>query len=48
VAIVYFDCLESDLTSINIGVIRAHIVLDQKPVLVQVYDYYDTGKFTNF
>ncbi len=44
-AVIYFDNLGSNMTSIKIGIIRAHIVLDQKPVLVQVYDYYDTGKF---
>ncbi len=42
---IYLENLESNGISIKIGIIRAHIVLDQKPVLVQVYDYYDTGKF---
>ncbi len=45
VAMIYLENLESNGICIKIGVIRAHIVLDQKPVLIHVYDYYDTCKF---
>ncbi len=37
VAVIYFDNLGTTTTSIKIGVIQAHIVMDRKPLLVHVY-----------
>lgn len=42
-AILYFDHLTSDAISLKIDGFREHIVEEQKPASIVIYDYYDNG-----
>lgn len=44
VAIFYFDHLTSDTISLKIDGFREHIVEEQKPASIVIYDYYDNGE----
>lgn len=44
VAVLYFDHLSSEVVSFKIDGFREHIVDEQKPASVVIYDYYDNGK----
>lgn len=44
VAVIYFDHLSKDPVSLKINGFRNHLVTEQKPVPIVVYDYYDNGK----
>lgn len=47
--VVYFDNLEATkIVCPIIDAFRAHKVIQQKPVSISVYDYYDSGKFAKF
>lgn len=41
VAIIYFDHLTSDAVTLQIDGFREHIVDEQKPASILIYDYYD-------
>lgn len=43
-AVIYFDHLAKDPISLKINGFRNHLVSEQKPVPIVVYDYYDNGK----
>lgn len=43
-AVIYFDHLTKDPISLKINGFRNHLVSEQKPVPIVVYDYYDNGK----
>lgn len=43
-AIFYFDHLTSEPTTLKIDGYREHVVEEQKPAAVRIYDYYDNGK----
>lgn len=45
VAIIYLDHLTSDPISFEIDGFREHLVEEQKPASILVYDYYDNGKW---
>lgn len=47
VAIIYFEYLNSKPVNLKIYGYRRHIVTDQKPTPIIIYDYYDNGKNTN-
>lgn len=44
VAVIYLDHLTSDPVSLAIDGFREHIVAEQKPAPIVIYDYYDNGK----
>lgn len=44
-AIIYFDHLSTDPISLKINGFRNHLVSEQKPVPIIVYDYYDNGMY---
>lgn len=47
-AVIYFDHLSKDPISLKINGFRSHLVSEQKPVPIIVYDYYDNGKSKEF
>lgn len=47
-AVIYFDHLSKDPISLKINGFRSHLVSEQKPVPIIVYDYYDNGKSIEF
>lgn len=44
-AVIYFDHLSKDAVSLKLNAFRNHMVTEQKPVPIVVYDYYDSGKW---
>lgn len=44
VAIIYFDHLTSNPITLKIDGFREHMVEEQKPASILIYDYYDNGK----
>lgn len=44
--IIYFDYLTSDPITLKIDGFREHLVEEQKPASILIYDYYDNGKWT--
>lgn len=47
VAIIYFDHLTTEPITLKIDGFREHLVEEQKPASISIYDYYDNGKRTN-
>lgn len=47
-AIIYFDHLSKEPISLKINGFRNHLVSEQKPVPIVVYDYYDNGRSNHF
>lgn len=47
VAIIYLDHLTSDPITLKIDDFREHLVEEQKPASILIYDYYDNGKWTD-
>lgn len=45
-AIIYFEYLNSKPVNLKIYGYHRHIVSDQKPTPIIIYDYYDNGKGT--
>lgn len=43
-AVIYFDHLSKDPISLKINGFRHHLVNEQKPVPIVIYDYYDNGE----
>lgn len=48
VAVFYLDHLTSDPVSLTVDGFREHIVDEQKPASIVIYDYYDNGKRYQF
>lgn len=48
VAVFYFDYLSAEPITFKIDGFREHIVENQKPASILVYDYYDNGKILIF
>lgn len=47
VAIIYLDHLTTDPITLTIDGFQEHLVEEQKPASILIYDYYDNGKRTN-
>lgn len=47
-AVIYFDHLSKDPISLEINGFRNHLVSEQKPVPIIVYDYYNNGESNVF
>lgn len=43
VAVVYFDHIAKEKIAVDFEAFRNHLVTEQKPVSVQIYDYYDSA-----
>lgn len=46
VAVIYFDHLTSNPVTLQMHCFREHIVSEQKPSSIVIYDYYDSGKWS--
>lgn len=47
VAIIYLDHLTCDPITLTVDGFREHLVENQKPVSILIYDYYDNGEWKN-
>lgn len=43
IAVIYFDHISKENVSVEIEAFRIHMVTEQKPVSVMIYDYYDSA-----